>query len=283
MKTCLNCKTENPDDAHYCSVCRFTLDWSTTEMEDPTRVMEAVTLPSLELALGPGQARVIAGETANFDVRLANRGHDFASVTLQVAGPAQAFARPEPATLSVAPNATATATLAVAVPPGTTPQTMAVELYATQAGAPTGASVTAQAALLIEPPPPPPVRTEGESRVRSVVRRRRSALVPALLAVLAVVLLVVVVGVLTRDDGPAYVTGTVRANGGACLHSEPNLSPESRIPPHGNPCLGPDDGGEVHIDCAESDQILHVIGPNEFSAKWIARGLVELPEEVRDC
>ena len=308
MKTCLNCGSENPDDARYCARCRFTLDWSTTATGDPEQVLPQASGPPLEVAMGPPEVRVRPGESATFQARVANRGTGQARTTLAVAGGAAPYATVRPDHLDLAAGATGAATVAVAIPAQTAPQTIPVSLHVAQAGA-AETSVAAQASLVVE----------AASAVTPTAGPRRG-LLATLAGVAALALAAVAIGVLglggdgeggdedkggettaqpggggdgggvdgggtDGGGGEVRVMGRVKTPSGVCAHTEPNLDAASKIPPGGARCLGIDNGGEFEVECKEANGVLKLQAPKELVNHWITSSpqLVQLEGDPPPC
>ncbi|HEX8743487.1 MAG TPA: hypothetical protein VF712_10160 [Thermoleophilaceae bacterium] len=278
MKTCLNCKTENPDDAKYCQSCRFTLDWEATPPQEAADITKVLPPPTLELAIGPGQARVTAGNQVAFGVRVVNRGGLPGRARLSVAGPVASYATVSPAEALVQPGTAADATLTVAVPAGVQAGTVMVDVYATEAGG-SGASIAARALLTIDPPPPPPGPRLPEGRSRRFVP---VAAVAAVVAAGGIGYSVLsdegVPGVDTGIGGG--VSGRVRAESGLCLRDGAG---GDRLPPEegeGGSCHGLEDGTEIDVDCAEGPW-LRLNDPE--GGRFVFSGNVELDEEPPPC
>ena len=275
MKECLNCKVENPDGARYCRNCGFTLDWSTTD-EDTGELTAALPGATLELAVGPAEVRLRAGQQVTLDVRVRNTGGQGTRATLAVAGPAAGYSAVSPPELTLGPGTTGQASVTVTVPQGANPGTVPVQLYATQQDG-GGTSISAQSSLLIEPPPAAPRRER---------RERRSWLLPLVLA-LVVVALVVVVGFVVLsgggDGGAAGVEGKILAARGVCVHRTPDVDVSSRIP-GGNGCLGLDNGQKFKAECEQNDTV-KITAPDQVKGRFITldQRFVKFPGGVPPC
>lgn len=267
MKTCLNCSFENPNDARYCARCRFTLDWSAGETEDPTQVLPPPAGPSLEVAIGPGEARSRAGARVGFDVRVANRGEQPVHVTLQVAGWAGPHAAVQPSSLELAAGATGNAGLTVAVPADAPPQAAPVEVCATTADS--AAPMIARAMLTIEAPARQIERSNG--------RRGRPLALAVAAAAIAVAAILVVLLNGGGDDGLKGRSVASRA----CLHAGPDFAANPRIP-DGDHCLGPLRGEEVTVECSTGNT-LKLSGPGDFNGRFAGAGTIAVDGTPPPC
>lgn len=194
MRTCLNCHTENPDDARYCRSCRFALDWEPEAVpgppdKPPTPGKPTVPVPAaLTLGLDPAEARVPRAGTAQVRVRLRNEGAAPVATVLRVSGAPAAYATVDPATLELAPGEEALALLELgAVPGGAEVEDYEVRALAVD-GAEGGASARGRVVLAQGPGP------------------SRAWIWAGLIALTAVVVAVVLLG----GDGGSGVSGTVR-------------------------------------------------------------------------
>jgi hypothetical protein len=209
MAKCLNCATENKDDAEFCVNCGFTLHWQEDKPpQDASAEPETkVLLPDAEL--DPQLARVTVGERTT--VRISGGPPPGAGVSWTVLGDASGFSR-----VHVVDG---TATVDVHPGPGEQPRSLPLQLQALGADGP-----VATAAGTLELLPRPRLEPVG-GRGRAGGGGRRTALVVAAVALLAVVVVVVVLA--TRDSGD--VDATVRRFGMLRVHGAPTFSADNVV------------------------------------------------------